>query len=533
MAAPIRAVTPRRKMPSNGEDSSVLPHSLEAEQAVLGGLLLDASAWNQVADLINETDFHRPDHQLIFEAIGALVGAGKPCDVVTLSEQLERTRKLEAVGGLAYLSSLARNTPTAANVRAYADIVRERSGARRLIELGRSAESLVANGATVTDLVAAFDGELSRMRRRVHAAAQPLDIEPASAWAARPEPAPRDWIVEGLIPAGRVTSMLGNGGLGKTLLAVQLGVHISMNRPIFGHPVSGGPVLGIFCEDELEELERRARAACAGEDIALESLERLHMTSRDGLDNLLCTFEREQIQATPFYRQLDATVAALKPRLTILDTAADLFGGDFLSTPHVRQFLKVCLGGLCVRHGTAVLLLAHPSASAISSGDGGGFSTAWNNSVRSRLYLRRPKTEDKDAAKDRRVLEVMKSNYAPDGTSVALLYDRGYFVPDQAPVDEGAKVARVTKPDTRLAMAVLEQLRKLAPQGVVVRSGAILQALQTAGTLSRPTTDAEAERIRKTLQRTLRQLCEENLVIASTVPRGYRLAGEQPAERAA
>src|SRR5207244_2006893 len=83
---------------------------------VLGGLLLDPAAWENVADVVTQQDFYRPDHQLIFDAIGALAGAGKPCDVVTVSQHLESTGKLESAGGLAYLGSVARDTPTAANV---------------------------------------------------------------------------------------------------------------------------------------------------------------------------------------------------------------------------------------------------------------------------------------------------------------------------------------------------------------------------------------------------------------------------------
>ena len=124
MAGPAKARRERGSV--TAVDAPAPPQSIEAEQAVLGGLLLDPSAWDQVADVINEKDFYRPDHRLIFDAIGALAGAGKPCDAVTVAEQLERTGKLDAAGGLAYLSSLARDTPTAANVRAYADIVRER-----------------------------------------------------------------------------------------------------------------------------------------------------------------------------------------------------------------------------------------------------------------------------------------------------------------------------------------------------------------------------------------------------------------------
>lgn len=514
-------------MSSSAASASTQPHSVEAEQATLGSILLDPSACREIATGLRADDFYRPDHRLIAQAIATVARQSLP-EFGLVVEQLSQAGKLQEAGGAAYLRTLVSDTATAANVAIYTQHVRAYAVRRRLLQCA-------ADPGKPEELQAKLEEELTRLREGAtpEDLAKPLLIEPASAWAGRPEPPARDWVVDGLIPAGRVTSMLGNGGLGKTLLAVQLGVHISMNRPIFGRDVNGGLVLGIFCEDELEELERRARAACAGEDIALESLDRLHMSSRDGLDNLLCTFEREQIVMTPFYRELDATIAALRPRLTILDTAADLFGGDFVSTPQVRQFLKVALGGLCVRYGTAVLLLAHPSASAMSSGDGGGFSVAWNNSVRSRLYLRRPKCEDKEAAKDRRVLEVMKSNYAADGTSVGLVYHRGCFLPDPEPLEEGApKAVRAAKTDTRLAMAALEQVRKLSPDGVTVVSfGAILKPLQAAGVLTAGETDAAAEKARKALQRTLAQLLGEGLLVKTTLPRGYRLPG--PAEQGA
>ena len=114
----------------------VPPHSLEAEQAVLGGLMLDNSAWDQIADRVAESDFYRRDHRLIFRALEHLAESGQPMDAVTLSEWLKSRDDLESAGGLAYLGLLARDTPSAANIRAYADIVREQSVLRQLIEAG-------------------------------------------------------------------------------------------------------------------------------------------------------------------------------------------------------------------------------------------------------------------------------------------------------------------------------------------------------------------------------------------------------------
>ncbi len=114
----------------------VPPHSLEAEQAVLGGLMLDNRAWDQVADRLTEDDFYRRDHRLLFRAMKTLAEAGQPLDVVTLSEWLRKQELLEDAGGMVYLGALARDTPSAANISAYADIVRERSVLRQLIQAG-------------------------------------------------------------------------------------------------------------------------------------------------------------------------------------------------------------------------------------------------------------------------------------------------------------------------------------------------------------------------------------------------------------
>ena len=111
------------------------PHSVEAEQSVLGGLLLENSAWDRVADLIGESDFYRADHRVIYRAIAKLIEHGRPADVITVGEALESTKDLPSVGGLAYLSALAANTPSAANIRRYAEIVRERAILRKLAEV--------------------------------------------------------------------------------------------------------------------------------------------------------------------------------------------------------------------------------------------------------------------------------------------------------------------------------------------------------------------------------------------------------------
>ena len=118
------------------ESLKIPPHSIEAEQSVLGGLMLDNEAWMVVGDKLVEEDFYRQDHRLIFRAISKMALQQKPVDVLTLTEWLRENRLLEDAGGLAYLALMARDTPSAANISAYADIVREKSILRQLISVG-------------------------------------------------------------------------------------------------------------------------------------------------------------------------------------------------------------------------------------------------------------------------------------------------------------------------------------------------------------------------------------------------------------
>ncbi|UDM18902.1 replicative DNA helicase [Vogesella sp. XCS3] len=123
----------------------VPPHSIEAEQSVLGGLMLDNEAWDRIADKIAEGDFYRHDHRLIFRHIGRLIEANQPADVVTVAESLTSTGDLEGSGGIAYLASMAQNTPSAANIKRYAEIIRERSIMRSLAQASQEIQTSVMN----------------------------------------------------------------------------------------------------------------------------------------------------------------------------------------------------------------------------------------------------------------------------------------------------------------------------------------------------------------------------------------------------
>lgn len=494
----------------------------ESERALLGALMRDsARAWPQVKDVVTAYHFARPDHRKIFEAITAQIAETGEADPLLVIDRLGEAQ-LEAAGGRQYIAELFGEAMSGASAGAYAKTIRKHAGRNKVIDLAAKIAERVREGST--EEAAAFVAtELERLKRDFGGPAEPLDLTPVSAWAAQPPPAPRSWILEGMIPAGRVTSMLGPGGRGKTLVALQIALHVSLGRTIFGLDVVGGPVLGIFCEDERDELDRRLRAACAAERIDLESGDRLVALSRDGFDNILCTFEHDHMKLTAFYSQLDATIAALTPTLVILDTAADIFAGDFMSTTHVRQFIKTALGGFCRRHGCAVLLLAHPSKSGQASGEGDGFSTAWSNSVRSRLYFSQPSAPDPidgESAidvKDKRVLEVKKSNYASGDTKIPLLYENGCFVLDREPIGVGPSTPRTKT--ARVALAALDHIRSKAP--LVVGFREIFDVLHVAGILA-----GSYDESRKPLNRALQQLLGDGTVIETRTPRGYRLNPE-------
>ncbi len=131
------------------------PHSIEAEQSLLGGLLIDNTVWERVGDIVNEADFYRDDHRRIFRQIARLVELGKPADVVTVYEALEKNGEAEHVGGLAYLGEIANSTPSAANVRRYGEIIRERAILRKLVSVGDqiAASALTPSGKDAKTLL--------------------------------------------------------------------------------------------------------------------------------------------------------------------------------------------------------------------------------------------------------------------------------------------------------------------------------------------------------------------------------------------
>jgi RecA-family ATPase len=276
------------------------------------------------------------------------------------------------------------------------------------------------------------------------------------------QPIPRrEWLAEGLIPARTVTLFSGDGGVGKSLVALQLAISTARGVPWLGIEVKHGPALFLTAEDDLDEVHRRLADVARALNCPLGYFDKLHIASLAGEDALLATQERSNskiVKATALFDRLKARVDTLKPALVVLDTLADLFGGEENDRAQARQFIGL-LRGLATKYGTTVVLLSHPSLSGMASGTGSSGSTAWSNSVRSRLYLRRPeKIEGKDADPDTRILETMKANYGKTGTRFALRWKEGVFV-REAGVDEATGETLATHADRVFAelLAIYEQ----------------------------------------------------------------------------
>jgi len=156
------------------------PHSIEAEQSVLGGLLLSAEAWDAVAETVSPSDFYRPDHRLIFKQIAKLAEASEPVDVITVADKLEASGELDAAGGLNYLAELAKNTPSASNIRAYGQVVNERASLRKLIEAAQDiAESgFNPEGRTSDELIDEAERLIMKISEQGPKAGGPQEVNP-------------------------------------------------------------------------------------------------------------------------------------------------------------------------------------------------------------------------------------------------------------------------------------------------------------------------------------------------------------------
>lgn len=233
----------------------VPPHSIEAEQSVLGGLLLDNAAFERLTDLLTQDDFYRHDHRLIWQHIARLINLSRPADVITVNESLGSAGKADEVGGLSYLNALAHNTPSAANIRRYAEIVRERSMLRKLVAVADdiAATALNPQGKEARQLLDEAESRVFKIAQEGARSAQGFqEIQPLLAQVVeridelyhREGDSDVTGIPTGFIDLDRMTSGLqagdlvivaGRPSMGKTSFSMNIAEHVAIEQ---GLPVA-------------------------------------------------------------------------------------------------------------------------------------------------------------------------------------------------------------------------------------------------------------------------------------------------------
>jgi RecA-family ATPase len=259
-----------------------------------------------------------------------------------------------------------------------------------------------------------------------------LGIVRVSGLAGMPIPR-RRFLVPDWVPHGVVTGLYGDGGMGKSLLVMQLQTSMALGKPWLGLQIcEPGISLGVYCEDARDELMRRQADINAHYGCGFEDVKEAHWWPRLGEDNMLMTFtSKGKAELTSFFRQVKEAALDLKAKLIIIDTVADTFGGDENDRGQVRQYVQGALGSLARDIGGYVVCTAHPSRVGLSTGSGDSGSTAWSNALRSRLYIERTKAAPGDPPDPHAsTLYRKKANYAARDASINLRWHQGVIGPD-------------------------------------------------------------------------------------------------------
>jgi len=444
--------------------SQPLPWSPEAEQSVLGALLLDNSVFDRVRGLLKREAFFDHRHAAIWQAASELLTAGKAADVVTVFDALPEDKR-EEVGGLAYLHQLAEGTPSIASAQQYAEIVRDRAVRRELLAASDEIRALAVNAADVGQALSEAQVAVAQVSTVRSSATAPractLDLR---SLAQRRAPT-REWFIPGWLGPGPSLFAAG-GGIGKTLMAQQVATAGALGQSFVGEVTRPFRSQLWACEDDADELWRRQEAICASMGIALDAAaDDLIVQSRLGVDSMLMALDHGTLRRTATFEELRQQVNDLGVDVLWLDNVAHLFGGDEINRGQVTAFIN-SMAGLVTGRPFAVVLLAH---TARASGSEFAGSAAWENAVRMRWYLGTKLPDQKGDADDEnqsdaRFLCKRKANYS-GRDYIRFTLREGVLVPDQPAGDHiGGLVSQLD--EQRAEEIVLAGFKSLQGMGI-------------------------------------------------------------------
>jgi RecA-family ATPase len=291
-----------------------------------------------------------------------------------------------------------------------------------------------------------------------------LKVIDPSQWQGKVPP-PQEWIVRELIPAKTVTLLFGDGGSGKSTIAVQLSIARDVGRDWLGMVPAIGRTLFLSAEDDEDELHRRTENCRVHYGIKYSDLTATRFVDLVGENAVLGELHRNGIiQATLLFRAVEQYVKEFKPDLLVVDALADAYAGDENNRPQARQFITL-LKKLCRDYSLAVICIAHPSLSGMQSGSGTSGSTGWSNSARSRLYFDRVKDADGNVEAGLCQLSLKKANYAQEGLSFLVRWKAGVYVPEAgiSSLDRASIEQRAQEVFLGLLAKVSDQKQEVSP----------------------------------------------------------------------
>ena len=282
-----------------------------------------------------------------------------------------------------------------------------------------------------------------------HRTAQKIKWIRLSEWADKPVKA-REWTVDGWIPRGQVTLLYADGGVGKSQIILQLLTSICLGERWFGLGTAKGTALYLGAEDDLEELHRRYNDIIGAGLYRYEDFDDVVFTSLAGEDALLANYDPRSkiIRPSALMKEVTAAIEQHQPSICVIDTLADVFPADENDRALARQFISM-LRKPAIENQCALVVLAHPSLSGMSTGRGTSGSTGWNNSVRSRITMERDQENP-----DRRILSLAKSNYSKIGTEISISWENGVFKHD--PHSSGLDAKAANSKAQRVFLSLLE-----------------------------------------------------------------------------